>query len=393
MSSPESSPSSASGQLAGVRVVDLTTVVMGPLATRMLADMGADVIKVESEGGDLLRSYPPQRSELMSGMTLNIDRNKRSIVLDLKDDEDHAVVLKLIGTADVLITNMRHSSLQRLGLSYDEVAGIKPDIVYCVANGYDSTGPWADRPAYDDVIQAVSGLAQMMSWNNDGVPAFVPSIMADKVCAMQVVSAVLASLYKRATTGEGDEIEVSMAETMVAFNLVEHLNGHTFEPPLAEFSYHRVRARNRKPRSTADGWIAMLPYSNQNWRDLFGLAGRPALIDDPRFSTRPARVTNANELYGILNELTPTRTTADWLEYCAEHQIPAAPVTDLANLRDDPYFSQVDMLRDEVHPTEGPYKVVRDGMRSKHSPQQLRRHAPKLGEHNAEIRAELDELS
>jgi len=379
----------ADGQLAGVRIVDLTSVVMGPMATRMLADMGADVIKIESADGDLLRTYPPSRNPLMSGMTLNIDRNKRSVVLDLKADDDAALMMELLATADVFVTNMRSGAIDRLGLDYASVAAVRPDIIYCTANGFDSQGPYAGRPAYDDVIQAMSGLTHMLGWMNDGEPAFVPSIMADKTCAMQVTTAILGSLYKRAATGEGDHVEISMAETMAAFNLVEHLSGHTFEPPEGDFSYTRIRTPNRRPRPTADGWIAMLPYSDDNWRKVFALGGRPEIADDPRFQNRPDRVTNADPLYSYLNEITPLHTSAVWLEYCAEHSIPAAPITDLSKLRDDAYFSEVGLLRDEVHPTEGPYKVVRDAIRSKHSLPGLLRHAPRLGEHTEEIRAEL----
>jgi len=362
---------------------------MGPMATRLLADMGADVIKIESEAGDLLRTYPPSRNPLMSGMTMNIDRNKRSVVLDLKADDDAALMKKLLATADVFVTNMRPAALARLGLDYDAVAAVRSNIIYCAANGFDSQGPWAGRPAYDDVIQAMSGLTHMLGWTNGGEPAFVPSIMADKTCAMQLATAILGSLYKRAMTGEGDHVEISMAEAMAAFNLVEHLSGHTFEPPEGDFSYNRVRTPNRRPRPTADGWIAMLPYSDDNWRKVFTLAGRPEIADDPRFQNRPDRVTNAEPLYAYLNEVTPMFTSAVWLDFCTEHSIPAAPITDLSKLRDDPYFTEVGLLRDEVHPTEGPYKVVRDAIRSNHSLPGLMRHAPRLGQHTDEIRAEL----
>ncbi len=376
------------GQLAGVRIVDLTTVVMGPMATRMLADMGADVIKIETVDGDLMRHYLPHRNPLMSGITLNLDRNKRSLALDLKTEEGVNTLMELTATADVLVTNMRAAALDRLGITHERIVEARPDIVYCAAIGFDSDGPWAGRPAYDDVIQAISGLAQMAEWYHDE-PWFVPSIVADKTMALHIVSAITASLFRRATTGEGDKLEIPMAETMAAYNLVEHLSGHTFEPPIGEFSYQRVQTKGRRPRPTKDGWIALLPYSDQNWRDVFAFAGTPEIADDPRFATRPERVVYADDLYGLLNEASKSHTTAEWMDFCEAHNVPASPITDLAELRDSEYFNAVGLLEDAEHPTEGAYKIVSDPIRSNHKRQGLAHHAPTLGQHNEEILEEL----
>lgn len=379
------------GPLDGIRVIDLTSVVMGPLATRMLGDLGADVIRVENPGGDIIRHYEPARTAGMSAFSINMNRNKRSVVLDLKTEPGLRALRELVATADVFVTTIRRSALERLGLDDAGVRAIRPDIVYCVANGFGSNGPSGDKAAYDDVIQAASGVCDLFTYAG-GPPQLVPSIIADKVCGLHIVPAIIAALYQRAMTGEGDSIEVPMAEVMAAFNLVEHLGGMTFEPPIGQFSYARVTTPNRRPRQTSDGWVVILPYTTQNWRDFFGLVGRPELIDDERFADQRSRVANSDALYGLLDELVATFSTAELLDGCDEHSIPAAAVMSLERIADDPHFAAVDLLHDDVHPTEGAYRVTRDPVRfaSRGDDQGLpHRHAPGLGEHTAEVLAEL----
>jgi crotonobetainyl-CoA:carnitine CoA-transferase CaiB-like acyl-CoA transferase len=375
--------------LDGVRIVDLTTVVMGPLATRMLADMGADVIRVESPEGDVIRDYQPMRSPKMSAFGMNLNRNKRSIVLDFKDTDDRATLDRLIATADVVVTNMRRSALARLGLDEAGVRAVKPDVIYCIANGYGSDGPKADDAAYDDVIQAASGLASMFSWVGDE-PRLVPSIYADKITGVHVAFAISSALHGRARTGKGCSIEVPMAETMAAFNMVEHLSGHTFEPHLGSFSYNRIRTPHRKPRKTTDGWIVILPYSDDNWQQFWTFGERPDYLDDERFATQSKRVDHADALYSLLDGIIAMKSTVEWLGFCAEHSIPASEVIELEHLGDDPHFAAVELIRSDVHPTEGAYRYVRDPIRIDGTTAPLRHHAPRLGADTDAILSELE---
>ncbi|MCP3934158.1 MAG: CoA transferase [Actinomycetia bacterium] len=376
------------GPLAGVRVVDLTNVVMGPLATRMLGDMGADVIRVEEPGGDVIRAYPPMRNPAMSAFSISLNRNKRSIVLDLKTDDGSRALFELIATADVFVTNMRRSALERLGLDEDGVRAAKDDIIYCISNGYGSDGPYADRAAYDDIMQAASGLASTFKWLGDD-PKLVPSIYADKVTGVHIAFAIAAALHGRATTGKGTFIEVPMAETMAAFNLIEHLGGSTFEPAFGGFSYSRIKTANRRPRQTTDGWIVLLPYSRANWETFWDYGGRSELEDDERFGTAANRVRFADDLYQIMGEIIADRSTEEWLSFCAENSIPVSEVLDLEFLGDDEHFAAVELIQDGVHPTEGAYHWVRDPIMFDGEHSRLRQPAPRLGADTAEVLAEL----
>lgn len=376
------------GPLDGLRILDLTTVVMGPMATRALGDLGADVIRVEAPGGDFMRDFEPKRSEGMSAFSMGVNRNKRSVMLDLKTEAGRDALLDLVETCDAFVTNLRPRALASLRLADDDLRARRPDLVYCSATGFGSAGPYAEKAAYDDVIQAASGLASMFAWVGSE-PAYIPSIVADKVAALHITYAVLAALYRRALTGEGDFIEVPMAESLASFNLVEHHQGHSFVPPIGEFSYLRIRTEHRRPRRSADGWVCILPYSDRNWRDFFRLSGLAQFADDPRFATVNARIDNVGTLYALLDEVVATRTTAEWMELCDHHSIPAAPVVELEHLADDPHYAAVGLIEDHEHPTEGPYRVVRSpllfrsGLPGVHTP------AARLGQHNAEVLAEI----
>lgn len=376
------------GALTGVRVVDLTTVLMGPMATRMLGDHGADVVRVETLAGDSTRNGLPARNPGMSGFSLNLQRNKRSLALDLKSESGHAVMMDLLSSADVLVTNMRAGALTRLGLDTESVRAGLPDLIYCRANGFGSSGPYRDKAAYDDAIQAASGLAGLFG-SARGRPDYVPSVMADKVTGLHIVQAVMAALLHRHRTGKGQSIEVPMFETMVAFNLVEHLRGAAFEPPEGPFGYERLMSDFRRPMQTADGFMCLLPYTDANWHDFFTFVGRPELIDDERFSHHNVRIKNVDELYGLVGELSLTRTTAEWVAFCDDHSIPAAAVLDLAELDQDPHLAAVGLVRIEEHPSEGGYKHVADPVTYSESPTSLRHHAPRLGQHAVEILEEL----
>ena len=376
------------GALDGIRIIDLTTVLMGPMATRMLGDHGADVIRVEPTTGDSTRNGLPSRNPGMSGFSLNLQRNKRSLSVDLKHDRGKEVVLELAKTADVLVTNMRAEALTRLGLDEGSVTSINPSLIYCRANGFSADGPYKDKAAYDDAIQAASGLAGLFTATT-GRPNYVPAVIADKVTGLHIVQAVMAALIHRYRTGVGQHIEVPMFETMVSFNLVEHLRGAAFEPPEGPFGYERLLTPARKPYETADGFVALLPYTDKNYEDFFNFIERPELAVTDRFATHNARVANTAELYGLIADAAQLKTTAVWLEFCDRVSIPAAAVLDLANLEDDPHLSQVDLVHVTDHPTEGKYRYVRDPVRYSESATGLHRHAPRLGEHSIELLLEL----
>ena len=373
------------GALDGVRVVDLTTVLMGPLASRMLADHGADVIRIE----------PPGVSTDISGgasgigaIGLDIHRNKRSVILDLKSDEGSAAARELIATADVMVTNMRSAALARLGLDADSLRATQPELIHCLANGYGSDGPYGDRAAYDDAIQASSGLAALFA-RVDGEPAYVPSVVVDKTCSLYIVQAVMAALLHRHRTGQGQTIRLSMFETMASFVLVEHLRGAALVPPRGEIGYARLLNRNRKPYRCADGYAAILPYTDANWRDFFAIIDRPDLTQDPRFATHQDRVRHAVELYQFIVDAAPSRTVDEWMTVCAHHSIPASPVIDIAGLAEDPHLEAVELIPELEHPIAGRYRSVRQPIEFDTLDTSVRRHAPVPGEHTVEVLTEI----
>lgn len=372
------------GALAGVRIIDLTTVLMGPLASRYLGDHGADVIRIDGPQGD---SFVFDSSGL-SGIALDTHRNKRSVQLDLKSEAGLNAMWDLLASADVLITNVRAAALDRLGLSAEAVRARHPTLIHCVANGFGSGGPYAERPAYDDAIQASSGLAALRA-RIDGEPAYVPSVIVDKVCALHIVQAVLAAILHKRTTGQGQTIQVSMFETMAAFNLIEHFRGAALDPPRGEIGYPRLLTRHRRPYRCADGWVALLPYTSAHWTAFFDLIDRSDLTEDERFASHGSRIDNIDELYGLVAEAAPSRTVEEWMASCGQRSIPASPVLDIADLVDDPHLSAVELFEATEHPHLGPYRSVRNPVRYDTMATGLRHHAPVPGEHTAEVLGEL----
>ncbi len=376
-----------SGPLAGVKVLDLTSVVLGPLATQILGDYGADVIKVETLEGDLMRSNGVSLHAGMSSVFLAINRNKRSIALDLKNADGKAVLGRLIGGADVLVHNMRVSAIEKLGFGYGEVSKLKPDIVYCAATGFGEGGPDADKPAFDDVIQAACGLASLASEGRDS-PGYVPSLIADKTTGMALVNAVLAALFHRERSGEGQYVEVPMLETMAAFMLAEHLGGLTFEPAPAKAGYARLLSGGRKPAPTLDGHIALLPYTADHWRAFFKAAGREDLAEKYGAGDRQSRNALIVEMYRDMAEATGKRTTAEWVRLCAELDIPATPIYTLDDLPEHPHLKAVGLFERGEHPSEGPIRYVKPSTRFSATPADVRLPAPLLGQHTGEILSE-----
>jgi crotonobetainyl-CoA:carnitine CoA-transferase CaiB-like acyl-CoA transferase len=373
--------------LNGIRVIDLTSVIMGPFATHILADMGADVIKVEGPEGDSLRNYRPSRSAGMSGNILNLHRNKRSVLLDLKEKTARHALSRLIEGADVFVHSLRPRAIGRLGFGYESVRAKKPDIIYCGAHGFGSGGPYADKAAYDDLIQAGSGIAALMG-EVGGEPRYVPTVICDKFAGQTIAYAILAALFQRERGGGGQAIEVPMFETMIELNFLEHMLGFGFEPPLGGPGFPRVLNKARRPYRTKDGYACILPYSDRNWRDFYDFTGRMEFRDDPRYALIADRVLNIGVLYAMIAEEAPKRTTAEWVEFCDRASIPCMPVLRLDELPDDPHVRAVGLFGEAAHPSEGAYRTIRAPVTFGAAPFRIRRHAPRLGEHTAEVLAE-----
>jgi crotonobetainyl-CoA:carnitine CoA-transferase CaiB-like acyl-CoA transferase len=372
------------GPLAGVRVVDCTTVVLGPWAAQQLGDLGADVIKVEPPEGDTTRQLGPMRHPGMGAFYLAVNRNKRSIVLDLKQESARRVLLRLAERADVLLHNYRPQAARRLGLSYEMFRAVNPGLVYVATYGFRAAGPYGDKPAYDDIIQAASGIASLQS-ALVGEPRYVPTIVADKTSSMTVLAAMLAALYHKARTGEGQEVEVPMFESLVAWVMVEHLYGETFVPPLESAGYRRILNPYRRPFKTKDGYLAILPYTDQNWRDFFTLTGRHDLLHDARFKTFGTRLRHIEVLYEELGMIAGTRTNAEWLAELDRHNIPAMIVNSLETLLRDPQLEATGFWQIVEHPSEGTMRLPGIPATYSKTPGDIRRLPPRLGEHSLEV--------
>ncbi|WP_374346516.1 CaiB/BaiF CoA transferase family protein [Phenylobacterium sp.] len=379
-------PDLSDGPLTGLKIIDLTTVIMGPYATQMLGDLGADVIKVEPPRGDSVRASVG-REKGISGSFLNLNRNKRSIVLDLTKEPAKRALTKLIAQADVVVHNLRPKVIARAGFDYAAVAKMNPNIIYCAATGFGSEGPYADKPAYDDLIQASSGMAAMYVPVR-GEPAYAPTVICDKLAGQSIVNAVLAAVLHRERGGGGQSVEVPMFESAIAFNLVEHLAAAAFSPPLGKTGYHRLQIPERKPYKTRDGYICILPYSDRNWSDYFDFVGRKELVGHPRYATLASRGSLFHELYAMVDEDAGKLTTAEWLAFCDKADIPCMPIIGLDDIHADPHVQAVGLFEEAEHPVAGPYRVVRSPLRFSATPFRVRSHAPQLGQHNDEVLAE-----
>jgi crotonobetainyl-CoA:carnitine CoA-transferase CaiB-like acyl-CoA transferase len=381
-------PQGPAGPLSGIRILDLTRVIMGPLATQILADQGADVIMVEAAEGDTNRVMGPGPHPEFSGLSLNLLRNKRSISVDLKSAAGRDIVHRLVATCDVVIATMRPRALVRLGLDYATLAAIRSDLIYCQAQGFPLDGPRSEEAAYDDIIQAASGVSDMMErvW---GHPALLPTIFTDKVCGLVIAQAVTAALLHRERTGEGQHVEVAMQEATSAFMLAEHGSGAICEPPVAfdekpAAGYPRVLSAERRPHLTKDGQVHLFPYLPRHFAAIFGEVGIEGADTDLRYVDQRAALRNSDSLYRDIRAIAPLRTTTEWLEYCRAQGIPATRVATLQGL--------VDVLPLAEHPTVGRYRVIPQMARFSRTPGSLRRNAPLIGENSADVLAELGEL-
>ncbi len=371
----------ATGPLKGIRILDLTTVLFGPFGTQTLGDWGAEVIKVESLTGDTWRNSGQFRNRGMSGQFMAANRNKRSIALDLKNPEAKEALRRLIPTVDALVSNIRPAGLARLGFSYEVCRELNPKIIYAVATGFGQDGPWRARPAFDEIIQAASGFASAMG--TDDEPAFVPSLIGDKLCGMALTSAVTAALLHRERTGEGQMVEVPMLETLAAFNSIEMFGGYAFEPPIGPAGYKRMKAR--RPVRTKDGWLTMLPYSGENWCAFFEAVGHPECIEE--FSVRDPvkRAQNIDRIYDRMRDIAVTRTTAEWEELLLRIDVPHTAFAKLTEIAEQPHLKAVEMFPLLDHPTEGRIRQARPPARFSASPAGIRRMPPRLGEHTTEV--------
>jgi crotonobetainyl-CoA:carnitine CoA-transferase CaiB-like acyl-CoA transferase len=379
----------AGGPLEGIRIVDLTSVVVGPLATQILADHGADVMKVESPAGDLGRTIGGLGvTPGMGPKFLHLNRNKRSIVLDLKQAAGYQALLRLIKRADVLVWNVRPASMARMKLSYDDVRAVNPKIIYCGMFGFGQGGRYRKKPAYDSIIQGSAGIAALYH-RAAGEPRFLPMVMADKTVGLIAVQMILMALFSRERTGEGQAIEIPMFENMAAFVLSEHMYMKTFEPPRGTTGDPRLLDPQAKPLATKDGWVCISANTNPQAFAFFDAIGCPELKSDPRFNSVAARFRNVGEYFRIRAEALKEKTTEQWLEIFDRCDVPAMPYHTLDSLMEDPHLREVGFFQTVEHPTEGkivnmslPNKLSR-GARSDFSA------APKIGQHSVAILREL----
>lgn len=374
------------GALSGVRVIDITTVFMGPSATQMLGDLGADVIKVEGPGGDPTRTVGPMGECGLGPLFLGLNRNKRSVILDLKKPEGRDALLRLVKDADVLTYNVRPAAMERLGLSYEDVAAVNPKVIYAGMVGFSQRGRYAAEPAFDDLIQAACAIPYAQAAGTDGVPRYFPLTIADRSVGLYAFGVICAALYSRQQTGSGQRVDIPMFETMVPYVLGDHLYGHTFIPPQGGFGYPRLTSPNRRPYRTRDSYVCCLIYTDRHWKTFLTVVGKGDLFEtDPRFRDIRTRTANINDLYQIVSDELQHRTTAEWTESLKEADIPLFPVHTFESLLEDPHLDDIGFFEEFDHPVVG--KIRRTAVPSEWSgtPPGDSRAVPVLGQHSEEV--------
>jgi crotonobetainyl-CoA:carnitine CoA-transferase CaiB-like acyl-CoA transferase len=373
------------GPLDGVKILDLTTVVMGPYATQILADYGADVVKVEPPEGDIMRYNAPMRSKGMGHIFLNANRNKRSAVLDLKTDAGRAACLAIAKGADVLVYNIRPQAMARLKLSWEALRAVNPRLIYVGAFGYSQRGPYAAKAAYDDLIQGAVGLPWLFREAGGAAPRYLPAIVADRATGLHIVNAICAALYRREKSGRGQRIDVPMFESLLQLVLGEHLAGETYVPPQGGLGYGRMLAKGRRPYATKDGYVCVLVYNDKQWRAFFELIGRPELLKDPKYATQEARSRDYEGAYALVAEEMQKRSTAEWIAALEGADIPVQRMNSLADILADPHLAAIGYFREVEHPSEGRIRAMAVPSEWSESAPEYRRHAPRFGEHTREV--------
>ncbi|MDB5453937.1 MAG: acetyl-CoA acetyltransferase [Caulobacteraceae bacterium] len=378
------------GPLDGLRILDMTTVVMGPYAAQILGDLGADVIKIEAPGGDSTRKIPPMRNADMGYQYLHMNRNKRSIVIDLKQPEGREALVALVRESDAIVSNIRPAALKRLGLGYDDLKTINPKIVSVALVGFDPAGPYADRPAYEDLIQGLTAIPSILIDAGSPTPHYVPVTFNDRGVGLNACIVLLSALLHRAKTGEGQEIVLPMFETMVQQVMSDHMGGYTFDPQDGPAGYARTLTKERRPYETKDGWICTIVYTDNHWRSFMRLIGQEALMaTDPRLKNISTRTVHASELYAFISDAMLEKTTAEWLEILIAADVPATPLHTLDTLIEDPHLKATGFFKIVEHPTEGPIREMSIPSKWSTATPSVRRRAPQLGENSREIMREL----
>ncbi len=385
--------SQRTGPLAGVKIIDMSSVVLGPFATLIFGDLGADVIKIEpgqaGKGGDLMRYAGKSPTGDLGPIYTALNRNKKSVQIDAKTTKGKAALVALLKDADVFFHNVRLAGMARLGLDYESVKAINPGIVYVHCAGFGADGPYAKRQAYDDLIQAASGFAHLSTLRDGSEPAYAPSLVADKTVGLFATYATLAALYHRERTGEGQFVSVPMLETFTFFNMVENLYGETFLPGNGKVAYTRSVNANRKPYKTKDGYIALVPYSDEQWETFFRLGGREGVFEDERFSTYTARTENTTALYGIIGEVAVQKTTDEWLDLLDKANIPAMKFNQMVDVLHDEHLSAVDFFQTREHKQAGLYRAMRHPVEFSKTPADIALDPPTLGADTETVLASL----
>lgn len=381
--------SSGGGPLDGIKVIDLTTVVVGPICTRTLADYGADVVKVEAPGGDLLRTMAQgSRNPGMSGKFINFNRNKRSVVLDLKKPGGLEALQRLIETADVFVSNVRPEALARAGLDAASLMARNPRLIHCSILAFGRGGRYYNRPAYDPIVQSLSGVAGTLE-RATGEPRFVPMVMSDHTTGLIAAQCIGFALYRREKSGKGEAIDVPMLENMASFVSSEHLGAATFDPPVGPTGDNRLLSPDYRPLPTKDGYITVGPNTNQQAFAFFDAIGRPELKTDPRFDSAASRTKNAAAYFVVRKEGLAQKTTAEWLEIFDRLDVPAARYNSIDDLLTDPHLQDVGFFQPEDHPSEGRIRRSRRANTFSGGERKRETHAPRLGEHGDEVLGEV----
>ncbi|WP_423453902.1 CaiB/BaiF CoA transferase family protein [Ottowia sp. VDI28] len=384
-----SSGTASSGPLEGVRVLDLTTVFMGPSCTQLLADLGADVIKIEAPRGDSVRAIGPYGDKGLGPLFLGLNRNKRSVVMDLKKPEGVAALMRLAQDADVFATNIRPAAMRRLGVGYEQLSAINPRLIYASMVGFSQRGPYAGKAAYDDMIQAATGLPAIVAESTGDAPRYLPVTIADRSVGLYAFGVICAALHARNQTGVGQSVDIPMFETMIPYVLGDHLYGHTFVPEKAGFGYPRLMTRHRRPYKTKDGYVCCLIYHDRQWTLFLDALGKGDLMKtDPRLRDIRTRTQAIDELYQFVSDELAQRSTEEWRQLLPQNEIPIFPMHTFETLLEDEHLASTGFFQETEHPVVGKIRETAVPSEWSGTPPGRRMPAPSLGEHTVQVLAE-----